>query len=190
MLELGGDVPDKTTKTQLWKEYSIPSLEVVPIPSELSLADFVKRYKRLSSITLRVLQTNSELDNSELLKSVRKTGSKLGAKNSQITHSAAEKEGLDQGEAVAQLKAVALDGNVDVKLSGVDAAGNKLVGNNDEFKLKVLVENVSSQVGLAAAQLNAVLQEEVKGNNIKLGKDANLARTLEIIKRIARIKHV
>ncbi len=190
LIEFGAEAPSRVTKRQLWDEYPFPSLEVVPIPSALSLSDFVRRYKQLSSISLRVLQTNSELDNSNLLKAIRKTGGQLGAKNSQITHSAGENKGLDKNEAIDQLKAIALDGNVDVKLSGKDQSGNKLIGNNDEFKLRVTIDEVSSDVKVAALQLNNVLDKEIANSNIKLATDLDTIKTEQIIKRIAKARNV
>jgi len=190
LVEHGQEYPAKITKKMLWDQYPFPSLEVVPIPSALSLSDFVRRYKQISSISLRVLQTNSEIDNSNLLSAMRKTGSQLGAKNSQITHSAGDKQGLNKNEAITQLRAVALDGNVDVKLSGKDASGNKLVGNNDEFKLRVAIDNVSSEIDAAAMQLNNVLNQEIANSNISLATDGNAAETEEVIRRIARARNV
>lgn len=159
---------------------------MVPIPSALSLADFVKRYRQLSTITLRVLQTNSELDNSNLLKAVRTTGGQLGAKNSQITHSAGDNRTLDTSEAIAQLRAVALDGNVDVKLTGTDASGNKLIGNNEEFRLRVQTDGVSRNVPEAALQLNNVLNQQIRRNNIQIAEDADPVQTEVAVRRIAR----
>jgi hypothetical protein len=156
----------------------------------MSLADFVLRYKELASISLKVLQTNSELDNSQLLAAVRKTGNKLGAKNSQVTHNAAEKKGLDRNEAVVQLRAVALDGNVDVRLNGTDASGNKLIGNNEEFKLRVYTDEVSENIPVAARQLNNVFLEETTNNNIRVASDANPEFTEEAIRRIARNRNL
>jgi hypothetical protein len=180
----------KITKKMLWDEYPFPSLEVVPIPSALSLSDFVKRYKKLISISLRVLQTNSEIDNSNLLKAARKTGVSLGAKNTQITHTAGDGQGLNKTETVTQLRAVALDGNVDVKLSGNDVSGNRLIGNNEEFKLQVAVDNVSPEISAAAMQLNNVLNQQIENSNIKLATDADAERTLAIIRQIARARNV
>ncbi|MGF6569700.1 hypothetical protein ABH945_001776 [Paraburkholderia sp. GAS333] len=190
ILARGREDVQKVTKKMLWDEYPFPSLEVVSIPSALSLYEFVRRYKQLSSISLRVLQTNSEIDNSNLLRAMRKTGGQLGAKNSQITHSAGDKQGLNKNEAVAQLHAVARDGNVEVKLSGKDVSGNRLVGNNEEFKLRVAIDNVSSDVDAAAMQLNNVLNKEIENSNIELAPDANLAKTNEIIRRIAKARNV
>lgn len=185
-MEAGDETLERVTKRKLWDEYPISTLDVVPIPSALSLAEFVERYKQLSTVTLKVLQTNSELDNSKLLKAIRATGSQLGAKNSQITHSAGDKGALDVAEAITQLNAVALDGNVEVKLSGKDASGNKLVGNNDEFRLRVQADIVSRNVPEAALQLNNVLTQQIKRSNIAIADDADPEQTSLAVKRIAR----
>lgn len=190
LLARGESPGPQVTKKSIWEEYPISSLEVVPIPSEMSLADFVLRYKELASISLKVLQTNSELDNSQLLAAVRKTGSKLGAKNSQVTHTAVEKKGLNRDEAVVQLRAVALDGNVDVRLSGTDASGNKLIGNNEEFRLRVYTDEVSDHIPVAARQLNDVFREETASNNIRVASDANPEITAEAIYRIAQNRNL
>lgn len=185
------DLPSKVTKKDLWEEFPPPELEIVPIPSALSLKEFIQRYKVLSSISLKVLQTNSELDNSQLLKSLRKTGGKLGAKNTSVTHSAGDRaEGLNKDEAVQQLKAIAMDGNVDVKLDGKDMSGNKLIGNNDEFKLKVYLEGLSQEIDVAALQLSSLLTREIKANKIKLADDAKENDTIAKIHRIAGNRNV
>lgn len=184
-IEQGLNPSPKVTKKDLWDTYPIPTLDVVPIPSDLSLAEFVRRYSRLTSISLRVLQTNSELDNSKLIDAARTTGTKLGATNTQVTHSAGNKqEGLNRTEAVSQLRAVATTGNVEVKLSGIDQSGNKLVGNNEEFKLRVYVESVSRNIKTAAAELVGALDREIKSNNIRLAVDADASGTMRRIKNI------
>ncbi|WP_155301747.1 hypothetical protein [Burkholderia gladioli] len=187
LLQSQGDEKfERITKKKLWDEFPVSTLEVVPLPSELSLVDFIKKYKQLSTISLRVLQTNSELDNSNLLKAVRKTGGQLGAKNSQVIHSAVDKGTLDKTEAATQLRSVALDGNVEVKLKGTDYSGNALVGNNDEFKMRVQADVVSRKIPEAAVQLNNILNTEVRRNNIQIAEDADPVATNLAIRRIAR----
>ncbi|ELW9446578.1 hypothetical protein [Burkholderia orbicola] len=185
-IESGDDSIERVTKKKLWEEFPLSTLDVVPIPSALSLSEFIKRYRQLSSISLRVLQTNSELDNSKLLEAIRTTGGQLGAKNSQITHSAGDNRTLDTNEAVVQLRAVAMDGNVDVRLSGKDSSGNKLIGNNEEFRLRVETDGVSRDVSQAALQLNNVLNQEIRRSNIRIAQDADPLQTEVAVRRIAR----
>jgi len=175
----------RVTKKSLWEKYPRSNLEVVPIPSELSLNDFIKRYQKLNSITIKVLRTNSEINNSKLLQSVRKNGAKLGAASGSIGYSG-DKDGLDKSEAAKQLSEMALDGNSDVRLSGLDLNGNRLIGNNDEFKLKVAVDNISSNIDEAAPELYGAMNDEIESANLQFAENENSAEQLQTIAAIAR----
>jgi hypothetical protein len=175
----------RVTKKSLLKQYPHAKLEVVPIPSELSLLEFIKKYQKLNSMSVKILRTNSEINNSKLLQSIRNNGQKLGANAGSIGYSGS-KEGLDKAEAAKQLSEMALDGNSEVKLSGTDVNGNSLIGNNDEFKLKVTIDEVSPDVNKAARQLYSAMHDEMVNANLKFAEHEDTATNIAKLREIAR----
>jgi len=174
----------RVTKKALLEQYPHATLEVVPIPSELSLFEFIKKYQKLNSISIKILRTNSEINNSKLIQSIRNNGRKLGANAGNIAYSGS-KVGLDKTEAAKQLSEMTLDGNSEVKLSGIDINGNSLVGNNDEFKLKVAIDDVSPDINKAARQLYAAMRDEMENANLKFADHEDNATNIEKLREIA-----
>ncbi len=56
---------------------------------------------------------------------------------------------------------MALDGNTELRLSGKDKFGVTLTGNNEEFRARVPVEQLSANIPMAAAQLFKIFNSQV-----------------------------
>ncbi|KZB54925.1 hypothetical protein [Thalassospira xiamenensis] len=111
-----------------------PDVRVVELASRDSISQFISQYQVLRKIDVLVLDKNDENgDLKELYKELRKRKNKLSSRKSLVTHYSLE--GLDKEEAVTEVDSVAATGNSLVKLNGIDRDGNKLKGNNVNFRL-------------------------------------------------------
>ncbi len=137
--ERGGD---ETERPRVLKEFAAPSLKIVPLPSRDSIEDFVSRYSVLKRIEFKVLDTNDDIDGSELLAGVRGFGEAVGADKAVLAADTSAKEGLDKGKSAEIIHEASAAGNHAVRLRGWDQEGNKLDGSNEEFRVSVGVGEV------------------------------------------------
>ena len=75
-----------TTWAAILNEYPRPTLEIVPLASEASLEEFVKRFDKLTSLTIRLVTPNNELDNSEFFEDMRDNQKALRATTAKLTY--------------------------------------------------------------------------------------------------------
>lgn len=128
------------TKSGLIRHHPVPELEIIPLTGADSISDFVGRYETLKRIDFRIVRPNPDLNAGEVLGEVREFADNLGATHSKLTTS--NNKGLDHLAAIDSVKAATQTGNQNVNLSGVDANGNKLTGNNDKFKISAEISSV------------------------------------------------
>jgi hypothetical protein len=115
-----------------------PSVELVPLASEQSLAEFVSHFDLISRINIQLYTPNSEIDNDEFFAQAREHRQRLKAKTTNIVHQ--NTQGLDKKAAVKELKDAAAEGNTKIVLSGKDSAGDRLTGDNSKFKATAQIQ--------------------------------------------------
>ncbi len=128
---------ENRTKKSLRENIPEAKLTVVPLSSKESIESFVKGFRRLERLELRLTDTNEELDATAMWKSLRASKANLGADTTKVVHS--NTKGLKKDVAVDQIHAAASSGNQLVTARGVDEYGNPIKGNNDAFQLSVVV---------------------------------------------------
>lgn len=131
---------DPPTKKSLYEEHPRPSLEVVPLTGKAGIATFMRRFEKLKKINFRVVKPNDDIHAGEILGQVRQLSDELGSTNTKVT--ASSRDGLDIDAAIEAVTEATDSGNQDVSVSGIDTNGNKLSGNNEQFRLSVEIENV------------------------------------------------
>ncbi|MGV2124069.1 hypothetical protein ACQZ4R_13380 [Agrobacterium vitis] len=134
----------RITKKALREKHRLPTLEIIRLTDQVSLAKFVDRYKLLKRIDFRLIRPNDELDASATLNKVRQFGLSLNATNTKII--ADNPKGLDKAASAKIIANATENGNQDINLSGKDVYGNTLKGNNESFELSV--DNVEPPEGL------------------------------------------
>ncbi|WP_224052646.1 hypothetical protein [Burkholderia cepacia] len=166
-------LPDgkKITKRYLFGEFPIPSLEIVALPSGASLREFLGKYKKLTKVSIRILDTNHELDFDGFFDSVRETKSIFAADRAELTYTASE--GIDKDQAVGPLEVLTQAGNADVTLTGNDVNGDKLKGNADEFKVTVPVDDMPGDIPAATRKLVGVFNKMVAQGVVTVAKIAH-----------------
>lgn len=174
----------KITKRYLFKEFPIPSIEVVALPSGASLRDFLGKYKKLTKVSIRILDTNHELDFDGFFDDVRETKSILAADRAELTYSATD--GIDKAQAIGPLEVLAQTGNTDVTLIGNDFHGDRIKGNADEFKVTVPVEDMPREIPAATRRLVGVFNKMVLDGIVTVAKVAHADAVAEHVGRLFR----
>jgi hypothetical protein len=158
----------KITKRSLYKEFPIPSIEIVALPSGTSLRDFLGKYKKLTKVSIRILDTNHELDFNGFFDDVRETKNIFSADRAELTYSALD--GIDKAKAVGPLETLTQTGNSDVTLIGSDVHGDKITGNADEFKVTVPVNDMPKEIPAATRRLVGVFNKMVAEGVVTIAK--------------------
>jgi len=156
-------------------------IEIVPLGSEESFSKFLGEFKKITSVEVRMVNTNDEIDPEALFEQLERQKDLLGSKRSRLIHSNAQ--GLEMSEAEAQFAPIAQRGNTEVKISGTDLKGDALKGNNEEFRLRIPIVKISQDVKAAAKVMFGKYQEVVDSGLIAVPEVA--AKVKNILKLIA-----
>ncbi|WP_146093791.1 hypothetical protein [Xanthomonas arboricola] len=138
-------------KDEIYDEYQVPSLQVIPLASHGSVVDFIEKYDVLRQVKITYRATNDENPMGDFFTLLKASKEALGSDKAVVVQEA--KKGLDKSEAASQITAAAGQGINSVDLRGTDDAGDTLVGNNDSFQLKKPIEGLSSDPAEAAEAL-------------------------------------
>ncbi|WP_298236583.1 hypothetical protein [uncultured Azohydromonas sp.] len=141
---------ERVTKVALLADFPRPTLEIVPLASQESIEEFIKRFKTLQSMTIRLIKPNNEINNEGFFKAMRGNSEKLGASTSALTYK--NSDGLSKATAASHAEAAA-DGNAELKFSGKDKDGQQLSGSNDDFRVVRFVQDLPSKPVAAARRL-------------------------------------
>jgi hypothetical protein len=130
--ELDPEVP-LVTKRSLAQAIPAPSLQVVPMAGSKNLEDFVKQFKLLKEVHIKVVRPNAEINNNKLFGAVEAARAQVNADATSLVHR--NPDGLNKTQSIKQI-APAMDGNALVTLRGTGANDAKLSGTNDEISVK------------------------------------------------------
>jgi hypothetical protein len=125
---------ERVTKKSILSENIPPSLDIIPLTSANDIADFIRQYDVLRSVTYVFSDRNDEQDNDAFFESVQRQKDSVGSDKTQIIHRSTE--GLNKDSVIEEVQAATAQGTQHVKLTGVDDAGNKLLGDNESFQLR------------------------------------------------------
>jgi len=139
-----------TTRKAIEKDIPQPTLELIEVAAEEELRDFVDRYKTLRDVQVSLVQTNDEIDNDDFFRQMRVQKERIGSDKTTYQHH--QKDGLVKSEAIEQLQS-ALGGTAIIRLEGISKDGDKLVGNNEHFKVRLPVDEVGDDVKVAASTM-------------------------------------
>jgi hypothetical protein len=131
--ELRRDSGERVSRTQVKQLIPVPDVHVVPLVSRESLEAFIKRFEKLTSLKVELATTNSELDNEDFFKNLRKRKDEVGSATTIVQHR--NPTGLNKKGCTEHVEA-AKQGNAYVEMRGVDKNGADLVGNNDNFSIR------------------------------------------------------
>lgn len=158
--ESNPDLP-RVTKKSLMEDLPMPELRVVALAGKSSLKEFIERYKILQRIRVEVLSTNNEIDNDEIFKGIRKQNKELGIGTKTFLEHR-DNEGLPKDQATAQILSASKQGTYAITLSGTDADGSMLKGNNEDFNLKINIAEIPASIAAGAKFMYRKFQELIE----------------------------
>lgn len=171
----------KVTKKKLYETYPLPEVNIVELSSEFTINQFVKKFSVLNSVEIKLVDTNHEIDNSPLFDRLRNVKDNLGADSLTVKNEKKGLLGLKKAYAAKLVAGPAEEGNSRITLRGLDSEGDKLQGNNDEFKLSVPIE-LPSKVQTASARMIDVYNKTLGAGliTIKEASKASMSKLLQL----------
>lgn len=128
------------TKAALRLQSPIPDVQIISISSKASLRDFISRYEVIKSIDLKIVETNDEGDAEQMIRAVRGTKDELGADKAKVNLSATE--GLDKNATYKEISQITATANQEIVFKGLDSDGNRLTGDETDFKVQIEVDEL------------------------------------------------
>lgn len=161
----------KPTLKTLAEAFPYPSVDLTPLGSSDSIHSFIAKFQRIETVATRILETNSELDNEEMFRSLRASQKRIKSRRTSLLYENKE-HGLDAAETEAHLTVLAKQGNHSLRVTGVDPSGERLEGNNDNFKVKIPIASLPEDLSNASKELVRHF-DDLKKNKIVTVPDAS-----------------
>jgi hypothetical protein len=170
------------TKKALYEEFPRPNINIIPLSSEESFKDFVKRYDILRSVQTKLVQTNDEFDTDAFFSQLREGMDEIGSSRTTLSHN--NKKGLVKEKVLKQLAPLVGQGNTLIMLDGKDSEGDSLKGNNENFKVRVPVEEeLSDNLPDIAKQIYRSFSKLSRRGVVKIADVGS-----SVIEKIAKLK--
>ena len=167
---------EKVTKKSLCEKFPTPSLELIPLTSDESIEAFVRNYETLKYIEISLSDRNDEIDDDPFFEQLQKRKDYLGSDKSVIQHR--NSKGLDKEKAISEIGEATAQGNQKVKLNGVDADGDVLRGNNEEFQLRKPLESLNKVPSKAAQKLYDTFKSLIDDGLVKVPPTSEKAKKI------------
>lgn len=132
---------EKPTMKDLVRMFPYPHVDLTPLGTHESIKSFLQKFKRIETVTAHLLETNSEIDNDGMFKSLRQSQKRMRSVRTSL-HYENKKQGLNPTETEEQLTTLSKQGNHSMKVTGVDSSEEWLEGNNDSFKVKIPISDL------------------------------------------------
>jgi hypothetical protein len=144
---------DKTAikiRRSLLQEFPAPRLRITPLTDRQELQDFINKFESVKQLVVKLLPTNQEdIDNDGFWTALDSTSERIDSIRTTLSF-ANTRDKLDGQEVYAQCNSASALGNSEINVKGFDRFGDKLEGNNDDFRLSVEVGELSKDVTQAA----------------------------------------
>lgn len=167
---------ERVTKEDLYEETPRPTLELIPLTSEESIEEFVRKYSILKTIEISLSDRNDENDNDPFFEALQKKKDAIGSTNTLVKHK--NSKGLDKDEAISEIAEATEQGNQNVKLSGIGGEGDILRGNNENFQLRKHLEDLSPKLADAANDLYESFVGLVENGLVKIPETSQKAKAI------------
>lgn len=164
--EVAGGRGGVETRRSLLERFPYPTVEVVPLSSTDDFEHFLRQFKTLQQVRIELIDTNNEVDGMELIKTVRNIKDGIKADGASVTYR--RSGGLKIREAIERFTGLAEDGNTKMSFAGKDKEGDKLAGNNEQFKLAIPFDVESTDPKVIGRKLFDVFREKIKAKLLKI----------------------
>ena len=156
---------NKVYKKDLYKKIETPALNIVPITNESELAEFIAQFSVLQRIDIVIHRKNAEPTASAMLKSVEAFNDSVDGQQTKI--STVDSRGLDKDKVTKVLSEITDGANETIKLTGKDLDGAGLAGENDNFSVRAIVDNLPFANLLRAKAMYYKFLEYIEKNILK-----------------------
>jgi len=154
------------TLAYLYTEFPPAEITVTPLAGSQSVDDFVGQFAKITSLNIKLLDTNAEFAKRDLFREMRAAKDEVRAKTTTLLHESPA--GLSQTAVAEEIKASASGGNQKILVRGTDTDGVKLTGDNNNIKLQVEVTDFPDTVPAAAEQMMKVFGDQISKNRLTL----------------------
>jgi len=179
---LNNDSERRVTKRDVSRIHPPPTLTIIPLTNHDDIASFLARYSVIRRLDIVVHKPNREVDGEDAVNNLQALRKQLGADKGKFTVS--DTEGLDPGGTREALEDITGSPNVDTTVSGLDQAGDKLEGSNEDFSVRAEVDIPQLETPNMARRLFAKMEELRQRAVLRLPDPS-----IEIRRRIQQIIH-
>jgi hypothetical protein len=177
------NIRQKVTKKELRKLYPKPEVSLVHLSSEDDLQSFISRFRKITQVEITLEETNHEWGVEDLYRRLREEKESYGSRKTKIQHTARTKDGITPDAARERLPKIVQGGTNRVSVSGEDAQGDALKGDNKDFRLRTPVDELGSTTRSKIKNSADALVDLVKSGFIELPQPSQSVR--EAVRRIA-----
>lgn len=181
--ERGGNVK-KVTKKALRQTYSEPELNIFPMSSDASIREFVNGLKLVRMLKFEVYKPNNEVDLNDIFDGLRDMGDDLGTTVSTVAYTRKEKKTLDHESVVQKVIEASHDNNVDFTIEGRNQNNDKITGTNDEFRLKVPLEDELDTPKSTAFIVYEKFKELINDGLVRLPEEGETSAVKDKVKSV------
>ena len=172
------------THRQLLLEIPVPDVDVTPMAGAGDINDFLETLARATKVEFQILNTNVEVNRGDTFRALQAQKTELNATRTALVHT--NPDGLRPGALRQEVADAAEGGNQKVVITGVDADGGIVKGNNDDFKLRVTIPDLpDGGEGKAAAMIRSYGEQVARGRLRPDRGTDNRERVITIWERIS-----
>lgn len=168
-----------TTLAVLRAQNPMPTIDIIPLSSDVGLEKFLKSFDLIKKIHVRLVKSNHEIESRPFFDMLRKQKAQLKAERSVITQSSAE--GLDPAASNEYVSSATAQANAKVEIIGTDDDGDELKGDNNEFSIKTSLARVPKKLHAISKRLMGEFLKQVDADRIKLPKEDGETQKAEAI---------
>lgn len=154
-LAANGD--EAVSRKHVSEAHPAPSLSIVPLTNKEGIEEFLARYSVIRKVEIVVHKPNREVDAGDAVANIQALRTQLGSDKAKLSMS--ESEGLDHQGTREVLEDVTDSPNTDTTVSGLDQAGDKLEGSNEDFSVRADVDLAQLETPNMARRLFAKMEE-------------------------------
>jgi len=145
------------TRKQLTELHPTPSLSIIPLTNKEGIEEFLARYSVIRKVEIIVHKPNREVDAADAVANIQALRKQLGSDKAKL--SLTETEGLDHEGTKEVLEDITDSPNIDTTVSGLDQAGDKLQGSNEDFSVRADVDLAQLETPNMARRLFAKMEQ-------------------------------
>tara|TARA_R110001583_G_scaffold194778_2_gene366962 strand:+ start:1535 stop:2575 length:1041 start_codon:yes stop_codon:yes gene_type:complete len=182
-----GDSIGKVTKTALKITYPEPKLNIFPMSSDASIREFVNGLKTVRLLKFDIFKPNNEANLNDIFDGLRDVSDDLGTTVSTVTYTKKGNTTLDHESVTQKVIEASLDNNVEYKIEGRNHNNDKITGTNEEFRLRVPLEEKLDTPRSTALVIYQKFQELVRDGLVRFPEEGETNSIKDKVKGIVNL---